>query len=226
MKMNKKEYSHEVYKVDSPEMINGKWDSRGWDNHDYIELDNFMGSIPLFRPVVRARTGYDDDNLFLIFRTEERYTRCITSEINGPVWRDSCVEFFFSPDIKFPERYFNLEINCGGTPLLHYNLVPRSEIIEIAPEEIGAIIINHSLPVIVDPEITSIITWIIECKIPFSLLRRYSDVTTPAPDVIWKANFYKVAVNNSNPHYMTWSPVKNVIPDFHLPAYFGNLIFR
>lgn len=224
--MNKTGYSLEVYKLTGPERINAKWDSRGWINHDYIELCNFMGSIPLFRPIVRARTGYDDDNLFLIFRTEERFARCITTEINGPVWRDSSVEFFFSPDMRFPERYFNLEINCGGTPLLHYNLVPRREVIEIPPKEISKITLSHSLPAIVDPEITSAISWIIECKIPFSLLGRYSDVTTPAPGVIWKANFYKVAVNNSNPHYMTWSPVKNDFPDFHLPAYFGNLIFR
>lgn len=224
--MYKKKYSHEVCRMTVPVRFTGEWNSPEWVKHNHIELDNFMGSIPLFRPVVRARTGYDEDNLFLIFRTEERFARCITTEINGPVWRDSSVEFFFSPDMRFPERYFNLEINCGGTPLLHYNLVPRREVIEITPEEISKITISHSLPVIVDPEITSAISWIIECKIPFSLLGRYSDVTTPAPDVIWKANFYKVAVNNSNPHYMTWSPVKKNIPDFHLPAYFGNLIFR
>ncbi|MGI6322015.1 MAG: carbohydrate-binding family 9-like protein [Bacteroidales bacterium] len=224
--MNKREYSHEVYKISGTVSLTGEWNSPEWRKHNYIELDNFMGSIPLYKPVVRVRTGYDEDNLFLIFRTEERFARCITTEINGPVWRDSAVELFFSPDIKFPERYFNLEINCGGTPLLHYNLVPRRELIEIPPEEISEITINHSLPAIVDPEIISVISWIIECKIPFSLLRRYSDVTTPVPGVTWKANFYKVAVNNSNPHYMTWSPVKNDIPDFHLPFYFGNLIFR
>jgi hypothetical protein len=51
-------------------------------------------------------------------------------------------------------------------------------------------------------------------------------VTVPGTDVNWRANFFKIAVKTSNPHNISWSAVKSDIPDFHLPAYFGNLIFR
>jgi len=53
-----------------------------------------------------------------------------------------------------------------------------------------------------------------------------SPVTVPGTDVNWRANFFKIAVKTSNPHNISWSAVKSDIPDFHLPAYFGNLIFR
>ena len=82
-----------------------------------------MGEIPKFYPVVRAKMMYDRDNLYVIFRVEDRYVRCVTREFNGPVWDDSCVELFFSPDSGAPSKYFNLEINCGGTPLMYYNIL-------------------------------------------------------------------------------------------------------
>ena len=54
-----------------------------------------MGTIPEFRPAVKAKMTYDDENLYVIFRVQDRYVRCITKDFNGPVWEDSCVEFFF-----------------------------------------------------------------------------------------------------------------------------------
>jgi hypothetical protein len=152
--------------------------------------------------------------------------RCITNEINGPVWEDACVEFFFSPDTSYPRRYFNLEINCGGTPLMHYNTIPGEDIRILEPGDIEKIEIAHSLPRKIDPEITEPVSWTVEYRIPLLMLEKYSAITPPGPGITWKGNFYKCAENSSNPHFMTWSFVDNPEPDFHLPQFFGELRFN
>ena len=95
-----------------------------------------MGPVPKFQPEVHAKMMYDDNNLYIIYIVHDQYVRCITNKINGPVWEDAAVEFFFAPDSNFPLLYFNLEMNCGGTPLMHYNLVPRKEFKQLEIEDI------------------------------------------------------------------------------------------
>lgn len=216
---------YEVFSLKQSMKIDGDWDKPQWQKSKAIVIENNMGSSPGFLPAVQAKMMYDDENLYIIFLVKDRYVRCITKDFNGPVWEDACVEFFFSPDTNFPERYFNLEINCGGTPLMHYNVIPGEEITILEINDIEMIEIAHSLPQIIDPEISEPVTWTIEYRIPLVLLEKYSKITHPEPGINWKANFYKIAENSSNPHYLTWSVVDNYKPDFHLPQFFGLLRF-
>jgi hypothetical protein len=216
---------YEVTGLKGKMAIDGNWDKPEWKGVGKLEMRHFMGQEPAFRPFVLAKMMYDHENLYVIFRVNDRYVRCVTNQPNGPVWEDSCVEFFFSPDTGHPEKYFNLEVNCGGTPLMHYNVIPRKEFIEVSPGDIMKIQIAHSLPGLVDPEMREPVVWTIEYKIPLSILLKYSPVTLPEKGVVWRANFYKCAEKNSNPHFMTWAEVFNEKPDFHLPQFFGNLIF-
>jgi hypothetical protein len=217
---------YNVLRLNRPMKINADWFKPQWEKVKPADITNYMGEIPVFKPVVQVKMMYDEENLYVIFSVKDRYVRCITKDYNGPVWEDSCVEFFFSPDIHFPERYFNLEINCGGTPLMQYNIVPRKEMTKLAFDEIKMIKTAHSLPQIVDPEIKDQVTWTVEYSIPVKMLEKHSQVTYPKPGVEWRANFYKIAMNNSNPHYITWSPVFNDKPNFHLPQFFGVLKFQ
>ena len=217
---------YNVIRLKKPMKIDGNLNKPQWEKVETIDITNFMGQVPEFCPVAKAMMMYDDENLYLIFQVQDRFVRCITYEYNGPVWEDSCVEFFFSPDSSLPLLYFNLEINCGGTPLMRYNLIPRKEFTTLAIEDIKTIEISHSLPELIDPEIAEPVTWTMEYRIPISLLEKYSGVTHPESGISWRANFYKVAENSSNPHYMTWSVVDNPVPDFHLPQFFGLLKFR
>jgi len=56
---------------------------------------------------------------------------------------------------------------------------------------------------------------------PLFILENYSNITYPKEGVSWRANFYKISEKGSNPHFITWNPVDNPMPDFHLPGYFG-----
>ncbi len=226
-KLNSKSLApvYNVVGLKHPIKIDGNWDKKEWKKIKSIEINNFIHKEPEFRPITHAKMMYDSENVYVIFRVQDRNIRSITTEINGPVWKDSAVEFFFSPNTEFPLNFFNLEVNCGGTPLLEYNPNPRTgpkpDSVDIKKIEIG-----HSLPKIVDPEISGPLTWTIEYRIPLSMLENYSKISRPKKGISWKANFYKIAEITSNPHYGTWSPIKHPKPHFHMPLYFGILKFQ
>lgn len=212
-----------VYKVRKAKhsiSINDGWNKSEWKHVKPVKIQNYMGDIPAFKPDAQAKMSYDDDYIYVIFRVKDRYVRSITEKINGPVWKDSAVEFFFSPEANNPTNYFNLETNCGGTPLLQHKKIRPTV------EDIQKIEIKASLPKVVDPEITKPVTWTLSYRIPLSMLEKYTNVVRPKSGVSWRANFYKIAEINSNPHYITWNEVKNDKPQFHLPQFFGILKFQ
>ena len=208
--------------------IDANWNKPEWADVKTLSISNYMGEIPEFDHNVQAKMMYSKGNdcLYLIFRVEDKYVRCQTDTINGPVWYDSCVEFFFAPDNKTPLQYFNLEMNCAGIPLMKYNRIPREDFTDLEPADIREVEIETTKPVTGDQEVVGPVTWILECRIPLSILRKYSSITDPGPGIAWRANFYKIASKSSHPHYITWSPVNRPKPDFHVPEDFGILKFR
>ncbi|HEY0670057.1 MAG TPA: carbohydrate-binding family 9-like protein [Sphingobacteriaceae bacterium] len=215
-----------VTQLSSPMQIDANWDKREWKRTKGITLTNFMGEIPAFKPLAKAKMMYDKDHLYLIFRVKDRHVRIQTRNFNGPVSGDACVEFFFSPDQNFPLRYFNLEINAGGVPLMGYHTNGQKEFKLLQPDELKLIKIAHSLPGNLEQEIAEPVTWTVECRIPLSLLQKYTAITTPEKGIGWKANFYKTSSRSSNPHWITWAPVSNPKPNFHLPQFFGTIVFN
>jgi len=206
--------------------IDGKWDKPAWQKVKPVKVENRMGDEPRFRPLTEAKMVYDATNVYVIFRVHDKFVKSTVTKYNGHVSGDSCVEFFFSPNSSEPGHYFNLEVNAGGTPLIFFITNPRKESVKLSDAQIDQIEIAHSLPEVVNPEIANEVTWTIEYRIPLEMLKHFTNVTMPNPGVTWRANFYKTGSDTSNPHYYTWSPVSNPVPNFHLPAYFGTLTFE
>ncbi len=217
---------YEIHKLTQTILIDANWDKPQWQDVKEIEINNYMGKIPGFRPISYVKVMYDESNIYVIFNVNDSCVRSVTKTINGPVWEDACVEFFFAPDSSLPERYFNVEINCGGIALMYYNIVPKKNYTILEAEEIKKIEIAHTMPETVDPEISHLVNWTLEYRLPINILEKYSKVSRPGKGVIWKANFYKTAGNNSNPHWITWSNINQKKPDFHLPQFFGTLKFQ
>lgn len=212
-----------VTEVKQQMTIDAQWQKTAWRDVAPVEVKNFIRKIPPFHPLVEVKMGYDKDNLYIIFNVHDRYVRCLTDELNGPVWHDSAVEFFFSPDSSRPGNYFNLEVNCGGTALLGYHTASKNK---PTVEDTRQIEVAHTLPQIVDPEITEPVVWAVECRIPLAMLAKYSHITRPMPGVTWRGNFCKIAENNTNPHYMSWAVIDDPKPTFHMPQYFGEIKFN
>lgn len=218
--------TYEVSALNEKMPVDGQWDKPQWRKVPALKIENRMGDEPRFRPVTEAKVRYDASNVYVIFRVRDKYVKSTVTTYNGNVSGDSCVEFFFAPNANEPLHYFNLEVNAGGTPLIFFVTNPWTEYVKLPDTSIARIEIAHSLPAVVDPEIPKEVTWTIEYRIPLDMLRTFTSVTMPAPGVSWRANFYKTGSKTSNPHYYTWSPVSNPVPNFHLPAYFGKINFE
>ncbi len=170
---------------------------------------------------------YDDQALYVIFRVEDRYVLAVAKQHDDTVCRDSCVEFFFVPGMDIAKGYFNLEMNCGGTMLFHFQIIPRKDSIALAADDLAKIQVAHTMPRRVETEITQPTTWVVEYRLPLDILPRYrKDIAAPGPGVTWRANFFKCADNSSHPHWLTWSKVERPQPDFHVPECFGTLLFE
>lgn len=205
--------------------VNNAWEIAPWNTIDPVAVSNFMGKRPEHFPRTLVKVAYDAEAVYVKFRVEDQYVKAVHQKNQDPVYKDSCVEFFFTPGEDVEKGYFNLEMNCGGAMLFHHQLVPREGAVPISAMDIGEIEVASSLPHIVDPEISEEITWVVSYRIPYSILKKYHDFEDPKPGTIWRANFYKCADETSHPHWLTWSPVNFPNPDFHRPEFFGELHF-
>jgi hypothetical protein len=217
---------YRVQKINVQPEINAVWDKMPWSEIESIQIKQFMGDKPEHFPFTQAKAAYDNTAIYVIFRVEDRYVRAVADNNQGPVYLDSCVEFFFTPGTDIEKGYFNLEMNCGGTMLFHHQMKPRTDQTLISDHHIQQVDVAHTLPEIVDPEIDRDTTWIVEYRIPFSILSDYHSFSRPEAGTVWRANFYKCADETSHPHWLTWAPVDFPRPNFHLPQFFGLLEFQ
>ena len=218
--------NYKIKRIDKDINIDGEWDKNIWTNVDAIQLTNYMGSKPEHFPTVYAKLVYSDTNLYVIFKVIDQYVQSVAKEYQGKVYEDSCVEFFFTPADKTSKGYFNLETNCGGVQLFYFNSKDEAISSDIKYEDYKKITVAHSLPKINKPEIKEKVTWYIEYKIPFEVVSKYYGNDNPTSETIWRGNFYKCADETSHPHWLTWNKVDNPTPNFHLPQFFGTLIFE
>jgi len=208
--------------------LNGNWDEPAWQSPGVITLDHFVARSSAHRPGVAVKALWTNDGLFVFFRVHDRYIRCLRTDYQASVCKDSCVEFFVEP--KKNREYFNFEINCGGTMLLYYIDNParnsgKIKIIEQVPRSLGKTVrIYHSMPKIVYPEVEFDVTWKIECFIPFKLFAHYLGPLGKMNGQVWRANFYKCADECSHPHWASWAPLHGSA-SFHVPQCFAPLRF-
>jgi len=206
--------------------IDADWNKPEWSKIPAQKLGYFMGEKPEHFPNTQFKVAYDNENIYVIFKVEDQYVRAVGKGYQASVYRDSCVEFFFTPDEDTSKGYFNLETNCGGTILMYHQISRGLNPKPLAEEDLDKIQIAHSLPKLIEEEITAPTEWTLEYKLPISILQKYTDVKKPASGVTWKANFYKCGDQTSHPHWLTWSFVDKPIPDFHRPDFFGTIKFE
>ena len=225
--MNQYEYEYVVSRFREPARIDADWDKSSWMHVPALRLNHAMGEYPAHFPFTQLKMTYDNQSLVFIFRVEDQFVRAVAKHHQDAVYKDSCVEFFFTPGADSSHGYFNLEINCCGKMLFHFQKVPRQNSVSITDDDIKAIDIAHSLPSIVEPEIVQTTVWTVECRLPIENLWNYfPDLQIPAPGVHWKANFQKCADDSSHPHWLTWAKIDHPTPDFHRPQDFGTLVFE
>lgn len=205
--------------------ISAGWNAGPWKDTPSAAITNAMGGKSGDAPSVEVKVLCDSQAVYVAFRCLDRHIRSVTTNYQGPVYQDSCVEFFFSPEHGVSNGYFNLEINAGGTALFTHRKARNVRVREISAADFAEATVVRSMPAVVDPETAG--EWVIGIRLPFGLIRKYAPVfVPPAPGAVWRANFYKCGDGTSVPHWLTWSPVDSPHPDFHRPDCFGTLVFK
>ena len=72
--------SYTVRRIDRSFPIDGSWEKSPWDAIDPLAIARHMGEGPLHRPRTQVKVAYDDQNLYVIFRVEDRYVRATVGE--------------------------------------------------------------------------------------------------------------------------------------------------
>lgn len=168
-----------------------------------------------YAPDVKFHIAWSEKAVAVLFKVCEDYLRGTALEANGPVWEDSCVEFFIAD--PFSEEYFNFETNCIGTKLASKRR-SRTDADHFSPEMIDQIRSFGSLPhEVIGRQGKGQSWWLVEV-IPFSLIG-----LDKAPEKL-SVNFYKCGDKCQKMHFLSWSEINLPEPNFHCPEFFGELI--
>jgi len=187
---------------------------------DIENIDKINWNEYPYKPDVKFNIAVNSDSIFILYKVIEDGIRATETEFNSNVWEDSCCEFFCSFD---ETGYYNLEVNCIGTPLLGFR--KQKDLPEHASDEIMQNIKTYST-------LGSKPFGTKEGKHEYKLL-----VTIPAKvffkheinlkkSLSFKTNIYKCGDKTPNMHFLSWSPISTDTPNFHCPEFFSKAILE
>ncbi len=166
-----------------------------------------------FCPRSGAFAGWDEKGLHVFLYSLEPSPRMEVESDGGPVWEDSCLEFFLNPDPEHSDRYLNME--CSPRPCFLLGLgTGRNDRIRL-----------EGRPGCPEPEavIAEGTGWSVKYLIPSGFLLEHFGVKLHA-GLMMKGNFYKCGDRTPRPHFGMWNPAditRYPEPDFHRPENFG-----
>ncbi len=163
--------------------------------------------------VARSKT-----HIAVLYHVRGLDLRALALEDNGPVWEDSCCEFFISDPAD--GTYYNFEMNCIGT-LLGAKRKSRSECTHFPAETLERVKRYSTLAHKSRNLEGKIFGWSIAMCIPFDMIG-INPENLPATI---RANFFKCGDKTAHPHFLSWNRVEVPSPDFHRPDFFGILDF-
>ena len=164
-----------------------------------------------YQPEARAYVGRDETGLNVLLCAREAAISARVHAFGGPVWTDSCLEFFFQP-FADDARYVNVEVNAAGAALIAVGPDRESrEKLEACPAGMDIRASRHDGG-----------WWAIAYAVPFALIEALF-ARRLAPGAALRGNFYKCD-ESIHPHFGSWSPIDAPAPDFHRPEAFGTIL--
>lgn len=189
-------------------------------NTDFQLIDILNWPSYSYKPDVKFKIAYCQDQILLKYHVSEGNVLAQVARINGDVCKDSCVEFFIST--RKDDSFYNFEFNCIGIPHVEYGKVGKRALLD--PEIIKKIKTKSTLGNQPFDEKKGGHQWELMIIIPKACFAFDKDLVFKGLNA--KANFYKCGDNTSSPHYLTWNPVNTKHPDYHQPAFFGEILFK
>jgi hypothetical protein len=168
-----------------------------------------------YKPDCEFAIAHHGDCIFLKYFVSEDYILARYMQPNDLVYRDSCVEFFIS--FAGDDRYYNFEFNSLGTCFLGYSF--GNEDMELAAVKVIKEIKHSTLMYSSEGKVN----WELTLVIPVGVFFRHEVNSLNLKRC--SANFYKCGDDLPVPHYLAWNNIESVKPNFHLPGFFGEIMF-
>jgi hypothetical protein len=172
-----------------------------------------------YKPDATFAIAHHNDCIFLKYFIKEKSIRALHRKTNDPVFQDSCVEFFISFDND--QEYYNLEFNCIGTCLLGFGRGKTARAL-VGEEQIQKIR-RHALIKSWNEDGSTLNSWELTMTIPLEVFAFHSIASLTGRSC--KVNFFKCGDELPEPHFLAWKNIESSSPNFHLPEYFGTMMF-
>ena len=187
-----------------------KMPALNWDMAEKAEISNYVWGKK-YTPRAWAKLICVKDSLFLRMECEEENPRAEYGDFFDPVYRDSCLEFFFS--FEKGGKYINCEMNSRGAAL-----------IAVGEGRNGRVRIDEiTSPPAVKASWEEKV-WRVDVEFGLAFLKTVlGEKVSLDAETIFYGNFYKCGDDTEIPHYGMWNPVITETPDFHRPEHFGEL---
>jgi dienelactone hydrolase len=216
--------SYDIARVTSPIVIDGKLDESAWaatrstTPFHLVPGDRSKGDIEQ----TEVKMLWDDQNLYVAFRCDDRHISAQVLQRHGPVSKDDCVEIFISPNPRKVKNYYTFEINAIGTMLNRCRTAWWTGGPTWEPE--GVQCTTSLANGVVKAEAATDREWIVELAIPLRNFSHDAAHTPPQPGDIWRLNLDRTG-GVTNALGSTWSPLPPAVRTFHTPTAFGMVRF-
>jgi hypothetical protein len=209
---------YEAYKTKIPIIIDGNLNDSAWAKA--TPINNFViNSNNLPSPYnTEAKILYDDKFIYFSFRCIDKNIWASKTNRDDHLWEEEVVEVFIKPN---PDStgYIEIEVNPLGT-LLDAYMIDSSKNLPYKEWNIKDLKAAVHIEGTIDGEPNDT-AW--NCEIAFPLVcAKTAPNIPPKTGDIWFINLYRAELK---PEYalISWSPTYR--NDFHMPGFFGRLIF-
>ncbi|RWY54034.1 carbohydrate-binding family 9-like protein [Mucilaginibacter gilvus] len=188
------------------------------DEEEALQVDNAPWHNAGDLPQVSFSLAHNHQGVYLKYRVSEKHLLARYKNINDPVYKDSCVEFFIA--FGNEKKYYNFEFNSLGTALCGYG-EGKTDRLELSIDVVVAINALSTTEHL-DAE-TGLYNWELALFFPFSVFEHHN--INNLSEQACRVNFYKCGDDLPEPHFLSWSPIAHPYPEFHLPEQFGSVVF-
>ena len=213
---------YRIARAASPITIDAKLDEPAWKQATPVSdfIFNWFSSGEKER--TEAKLLWDDDNLYVSWRAEDRHISAYELKRHGPVSKDDCVEIFISPNPAKVKNYYTFEINAIGTMLNRNRSDWYTGGATWEPEGVRYRA-TYSGKTSKDEE-GSDREWIVEMAVPLKNFARDAGNMPPRNGDEWRLNLMRTG-GKTNMQQSTWAPIAPPGRSFHSPENFGKVIF-
>ena len=175
----------------------------------HIDQINWPDLYPV-APQTTFTLAHTDEMLYVRYEVKGEVPLSTKTNDLELVNEDACVEIFIGDEDN--THYWNFEFNPAGVCNASHRKERKVDVVRLNAEQLASIQrYGQQL---------CAAHWTLLIGIPLSLIEL--DLTQEHSR---RANLYKCGDKTAMKHYASWNPIEAEAPAFHLPAFFGEILF-